>query len=589
MSWKRSSLADTGFFYDEDLYDEDLRNEDRKNEDRTQFPPHVESLEQAMLDFTCQELDLPTRKDLNIQREAQRLANGGFSEDRWVDFFRTFFFNPLLQHASVSGGRSRIIVSNSKRKHEEQKLTTIIATLTLCWGTFDRNKEENEVFKTPKPDLVFYLPMYHLDTYIPTITDHEAQQWHKASTPSLVEPFSWSTLKKLHGFGLLATPFNVLNKEEPQEPQEQDLSCFPWLVVEYKKAKNAPGELDRLKEVVYCQAANASGCAVKLNQNAARYAVKLAYGAEVPPVSSVTTVGPQVKVWITFFAKDFMAYRCDVNGNQKFKRQEKGYMMQCIWTGDMTEPQDILKFRLILENTYTWAKRVFKPLIATYIDQWKFACTNGIPSAANTEMKRRQERMELSRCALRLALASRDAQRSVQPPGFSYRSVTNSLIDLCDRFVQDVDRVIEEELRRSSGDKQRASSCNTTRRRARTPSEQSRKPRQASETNSDGLKHNGNVDSQPKRSGSPDSADMTPLSAPRRSPRLEPRNKPQPSLEISSRVETVSSCLRVAMAAGAPRRRQSQSKYLAPPIESELFGIVADEDISLGNLSQDVV
>jgi hypothetical protein len=43
------------------------------------------------------------------------------------------------------------------------------------------------------------------------------------------------------------------------------------------------------------------------------------------------------------------------------------------------------------------------------------------------------------------------------------------------------------------------------------------------------------------------------------------------------------------MAAAAPKRRQSQSKYLAPPIESELFGIVADEDISLGNLSQDVV
>ncbi|KAI7759957.1 hypothetical protein LZL87_010379 [Fusarium oxysporum] len=555
MSWKRSSLAEFGFFYDEDLL-----------KDRSKFPPHARSLEQAMLDFTCQELDLPTRKDLNIQREAERLANGGFSEDRWVDFFRTFFFNPLLQHASVSGGRSRIDTN-------------------AIWGTFNKKNERNEVFKAPKSDLVFYLPMYHLDTYIPTITDHEAQQWHKASTPSLVESFSWSTLKKLHGVGLLATPFNVFDEEEPQE---QDLSCFPWLVVEYKKAKSAPGELDRLKEVVYCQAANASGCAVQLNENAAKYAIKLAGDAEVPPVASVTTVGPQVKVWTTFFAKGFMAYRCD-NGNQKYHRQEKGYMMQCIWTGDMTEPQDILKFRLILENTYTWAKRVFKPLIATYIDQWKFACAIDIPSAANTEMKRRQERLELPRCALRLTLASRDAQPSLKSHDGSYHSVTNSLIDLCDRFVQDVDRVIEEELKRSSGDKQRASSCNTTRRRARTPSEQSRKPRQASEANSDGLKHNGNVDSQPKRSGSPDFADMTPPSAPRRSPRLEPRSKPQPSHEINSRVETVSSCLRVAMAAGAPKRRQSQSKYLAPPIESELFGIVADEDISLGNLSQDVV
>ncbi|KAJ0129632.1 Uncharacterized protein HZ326_27277 [Fusarium oxysporum f. sp. albedinis] len=208
------------------------------------FGSLARSLEQAMLDFTCQELDLPTRKDLNIQREAERLANGGFSEDRWVDFFRTFFFNPLLQHASVSGGRSRM---SSRCQYYYD---SIVFDTDAIWGTFDKNKEENEVFKTPKPDLVFYLPMYHLDTYIPTITDHEAQQWHKASTPSLVEPFSWSTLKKLHGCGLLATPFNVLNKKEPQEPREpreQDLSCFPWLVVEYKKAKNAPGELDRLK------------------------------------------------------------------------------------------------------------------------------------------------------------------------------------------------------------------------------------------------------------------------------------------------------------------------------------------------------
>lgn len=164
--------------------------------------------------------------------------------------------------------------------------------------------------------------MYHLKTYIPTITDYEARQWHKSSTPSLVESFSWSNLKNLHKFGLLATPFNILEKEKPQE---QDLSCFPWLIVEYKKAKSAPGELDRLKEVVYCQAANASGCAVHLNANAARYAVKLVNDAQVPPVVSVTTVGPQVKVWITFFARDFMAYCWDFNG-AKYEKQEKGYV-----------------------------------------------------------------------------------------------------------------------------------------------------------------------------------------------------------------------------------------------------------------------
>ncbi|PNP79787.1 hypothetical protein FNYG_06880 [Fusarium nygamai] len=557
MSWKRSSLANTGFFYDEVVQDAD----------KDRFPPHVKSLEQAMLDFTCQELDLHTSKDLNIQYEAEKLANGGFAEDRWVDFFRKFFFNPLLRHASMSGGRSRM--SSRCRYYYD----SMVFTTNAQWGIFNKKDETNKVLKVfmaPKPDLVFYLPMYHLDTCIPTITDPEAQQWHKTSTPSLVESFSWSNLKILHRYGLLATPFNVLDKKEPFE---QDLSCFPWLVVEYKKVKSEPGELGRLKEVVYCQAANASACAVKLNQNAAEYTARLAKDGEVPPVASVTTVGPQVKVWITFFARDFMAYCYDVNGKQKFRPQKEGYMMQCIWTGDMTEPQDIIKFRLILENTYTWAKRVFKPLIATYIDQWKFACLTDITSDEKKAMRRRQERLELSRCALRLTQASLHAQPDLKSREDAYLSITNSLVDLCDRFVQDVDRLIEEELKRSIGGKQKASSHSTTGRRARTPSE-------------------------PSRKASPESDDMTPLSVPRRSPRLEPRNKPQPSQEITSRVETVSSSLRVTMAAGAPKRRQSQSKFLAPPIEIELIpdssfeepevsGIVADEDISVVNLSEE--
>ncbi|KAF9773210.1 hypothetical protein IL306_009021 [Fusarium sp. DS 682] len=564
MSWNRPSLADTGFFYDENL----------RNEVRYPFPPHVKSLEQAMLDFTCQELDLPTKKDLNIQREANRLANGGFSEDRWVDFFRDFFFSPLLRHASVSGGRSRI---SSRCQYYYD---SIVFDTDALWGTFDKNNEGSTLLSTPKPDLVFYLPMYHLDSRIPTITDHEAQEWHKASTPSLVESFSWSTLKELRGRGLLATPFNVLDKEEPQE---QDLSCYPWLIVEYKKSKRTAAELKRLEEVAYCQAANASGCAVKLNRNAARYAVELVGDAQIPPVASVTTVGPQVKVWITFFARSFMAYRWDDEDNQQYQRNKEGYMMQCIWTGDMTEPQDILKFRLILENTYTWAKRVFKPLIATYIDQWRFACSV-IPGVVKTKMARRQEGMELSRCAIQFILRSLDSRPRLESDDDVYFGAALRLADLCDTFVRSMDRMIEEELKSSSLDNRASSSSKGSRRRARTPSEQSRKSMQATEINPDELKQHGYVDSQPRQSGSTDSVDSTPQSAPRRSPRLRPQSKPRPSHDTSSTVETVSSYLRATMAAGAHKRRQSQSKFLAPPIEIELASNSASGDSEFSDI-----
>lgn len=45
--------------------------------------------------------------------------------------------------------------------------------------------------------------------------------------------------------------------------------------------------------------------------------------------------------------------------------------MQAIWRGDMTNLKSILELDLLLNNIYIWAIRVFKPLIATYLNQWK--------------------------------------------------------------------------------------------------------------------------------------------------------------------------------------------------------------------------
>lgn len=37
----------------------------------------------------------------------------------------------------------------------------------------------------------------------------------------------------------------------------------------------------------------------------------------------------------------------------------------------MTVVKDIIEFNMLLENIYTWAMRVFKPLVASYLNQWK--------------------------------------------------------------------------------------------------------------------------------------------------------------------------------------------------------------------------
>jgi hypothetical protein len=86
MAAKRSALADIGFFYDEDLKGIHQR-----------FPPHVEILEQSMLDFACHDFDSASKRDIKIQNEANRLAKGGFKEDHWESFFREHFFDPLLR------------------------------------------------------------------------------------------------------------------------------------------------------------------------------------------------------------------------------------------------------------------------------------------------------------------------------------------------------------------------------------------------------------------------------------------------------------------------------------------------------------
>jgi hypothetical protein len=46
--------------------------------------------------------------------------------------------------------------------------------------------------------------------------------------------------------------------------------------------------------------------------------------------------------------------------------------MSLIWEGDLADMMDILKLQAILENIHLWATRSLKPLLSTYIDQWKY-------------------------------------------------------------------------------------------------------------------------------------------------------------------------------------------------------------------------
>src|SRR6478736_7254737 len=135
-------------------------------------------------------------------------------------------------------------------------------------------------------------------------------------------------------------------------------------------------------------------------------------------------------------------------------------MMRCIWDGDMTEPEDIVKFRLILENIHTWATRVFKPLITTYIDQWRFVHS---PSS--------QQRMEFSRSALRFVQRALDGQPDPEDDDLD-QDANMRLMELCDTFVQAAHQIMDEKLERLRLKNLQDSSFKLSRRRTRAASEQ---------------------------------------------------------------------------------------------------------------------
>ncbi|KAM5343898.1 hypothetical protein ACJ41O_012435 [Fusarium nematophilum] len=262
-----------------------------------------------------------------------------------------------------------------------------------------------------------------------------------------MERFSWSGLKELSSHGLQPTPFRAFH--EP--PKEASLNCYPWLLVEHKKEGVRGAE-----QTVCCQAANGGACAVRLNQNSARYAIEMPEDAHIPPIPTVTTIGSLVKVWIMYFAKDFQAPRAKQHfEGVTWTRRNNGYVMRAIWEGDMTRLGDIIKFQVILENTHTWAMRVFKPLVSSYIDQWKYVHCQVGTNAASAALLRRQQIIDRCQTVIPMIQTLLDDHPSIEIDDSKNTKVTPLLLGLIVQQIcaterqalsDEVDRVVAERL-----------------------------------------------------------------------------------------------------------------------------------------------
>ncbi|WZH42278.1 uncharacterized protein QYS62_003269 [Fusarium acuminatum] len=526
-TWKRTELSQRGFFYEEDL----------RNIETQPLPPHVETLRQSMLDFACQDQGPPSEEGSQTQHLASIYSKGGYSEDRWEDFFRDTFFTVLLKDISTSEGVSRR-VSRCNYYYDAIGFST-----DALWTTFGEEGKRHRIRTTPKPDFVFYLPMYHLtaESPIPRITDYRGRRWNEEPTSPLVQTFSWSNFKELYGHGLRPSPFNIFKKEEPLEA---DLKSYPWLIVEYKNGKKTLKESERLGqlETACCQALNASACAVILNQIAARYAVERPEETHIPPIPAVTTVGTEAKVWITYSAKDFMASQ----DTGSYRRRQQGYMMQCIWKGDMTKIRDIREFQLILENTHTWAMRVFKHQISVFIDQWRVVHCSAEPDFTNASMARRDESTNLSRGSVSMIQSWLDRQPSVELDDRSNTALTPKMMGIlvekiCSaerkKLTKDMERLFTEKIRELEHGRRGSTSAGPSRGtsgqlQARLDSEQAQQTSHVTAVNGDDFEDNSPADPELL---SPGSTLSTPPTGLRRSRRLIEKAASQPSTPSGSR------------------------------------------------------
>ncbi|KAL2678503.1 hypothetical protein Neosp_009250 [[Neocosmospora] mangrovei] len=455
MSWDRYELGQKNIFYDEEI---PLFS--------TVLPPHVGRVRRSMLDFSCA---IQGHKDLfdaissgghfkrpsdgsgmdpalkaanNAMNKATSIVNGGYLEKKWESFFETHFFEPLSESLSVS--------KDDPRRETNELWDLFKGNSTPELGAF-------ESLKCPKPDQAFYLPMYYSDfkVGIPTVVDPEARQWNRHQEASIMEPFSWSTLEKLHEFGLQPSPFRIFHKP----PMEASLKCYPWLIVEHKKEEEPEGPSGR---VVCCQAANAAACAVRLIQDSAQYAVELPDYGHIPPIPAVTTIGPRVTVWLMYFAEKFDA-PCSRRDKQEVttKLRNKGYIMRAIWNGDMTKGADVVRFQIILENTHTWAMRAFKPLIASYIEQWGYVhCRSDSDgevarSSWSQVMLRRQKNIERRQTVLPIVQTLLKDHATMELDDTAHQKVTPLLLGLLMHHIcssereflsSEVDRVVKEKL-----------------------------------------------------------------------------------------------------------------------------------------------
>jgi hypothetical protein len=137
-------------------------------------------------------------------------------------------------------------------------------------------------------------------------------------------------------------------------------------------------------------------------------------------------------------------------------------IMHAVWNGDMTKLVDIFKLQMILDNVHTWAVRVFKPLLSTYIEQWEYVHCHPSLDFKNTrallvQSKNNRDRMiEQRRAIIPIVQDLLEDHATMELDELSHQKITPLLLGLfmhqiCSSerefIAKEVDRALEDRLK----------------------------------------------------------------------------------------------------------------------------------------------
>ncbi|KAF4472148.1 hypothetical protein FALBO_946 [Fusarium albosuccineum] len=365
------------------------------------LPPHVESLQDALLDFrqtipdrfSCTDdamlnklrneeiskvANLTDNERTRILDELEscaaakelarhhnwacRLNLSEYSEDDWKKDFEDLFLSPLAQSAETSNMDTR---QTSRTKFYYDAFQQARDRPWTMFGPKHGFDIMKDLLPEPKPSWAAHFPIYVVS---PADCPYQRSSiWQLASSHSIADNFSQITLEHLASHGLQPSATGVTKSGRRGATLSDDYVCYPWLIVEHMK-----DEYKNNKELCYSQTAIAGRAALKMLQNLCRYEQKCSSKTHIPPVVTVTTEHDLVRVWIM---------HCSAT--------EDSHEMQLIWSGTLTLMVDILALKAILENCHTWATRVLKPWISRQIDLWKQQCPKDCPKPFEASLRYR--------------------------------------------------------------------------------------------------------------------------------------------------------------------------------------------------------